>query len=174
MRQNETCCWLITVDKSIVKRTVASIADRTGAIPSGAAPGRTKPRNTGPCRCGLLAAIKLPRTAIWLTKKEALNVPGSQLSSPQRGQHRKTPGQHKKAPSQHKKAPSQRKNISGLTLRHAVQIRAAATMQRQSSVLHKKAHTRPTASETGQTAVGKLAAAGTKSSDPVKRPFLLD
>ena len=50
-RQNETCCWPITAAKSIVKQTAAQIASRAGTMPSGAAPGRIKARNTGPCQC---------------------------------------------------------------------------------------------------------------------------
>jgi len=177
MRRNKTCCWLITAEKSIAKRTVAPIANRSGAMQQDAAPGRIKARKTGPCRSRPLVTIKLAGTAIKPTKieptkKEASSVPGNQLSSPQRGQHRKTPGQYKKAPNQykkvpgqHKKVPGQHKNTPSLPLRRAVQIRMAATTQPQPSVLHKKALTKQVADETGQTLASEPATAGTISSD---------
>ena len=170
MRRNKTCCWPITAEKSIAKRTVAPIANRSGTMPQDAAPGRIKARKTGPCRSRPLVTIKLAGTAIRPTKieptkKEASSVPGNQPSFPQSGQHRKTPGQYKKAPNQRKKGPGQYKNPPSLTLRRAVQIRMAATTQSQPSVLHKQALTKPVADETGQTLASEPASAGTKSSD---------
>ena len=135
MRQNETCCWPITAEKSIVKRTVAPIADRTETMPPGAAPGRTKARNTGLCRCRLQATKVSAGRGVEPTKREVSEVPGNQPASPQRDPHITIPGQF---------------------LSRNAHKRVAAISRLQTSVLRGEAQRKPAARETDQTLASVL------------------
>ena len=154
-RQNETCCWPITAAKSIVRQTAAQIASRAGTMPSGAAPGRTKARNTGPCRCR-------PRTNKVLAGSGARRKPTFLIDSRSTGKSAIEPHRGHPRSFQNRR---QGKIVPSQTLSRNAHKRMAATTQRQTSVLRKETRRKPAVSGQGQTVSGELAAVGPKSSN---------
>ena len=144
MRQKETCCSPITAEKSIVKRTAAPIAERAETLPSGAAPGRKKARNTGLCRCRRQATKVSAGTGIEPIKRELSEDPGNQLPSPRRDPRKTNPGR--------------------FLSRNAHQGVAALT-QLQTSVLHGEAQRNPAVSGTDQTLASVPVSVDLKSCD---------
>jgi len=139
--------------KSIVKQTAARIAGRAGTMRPGAAHGRTKAGNSGPCRFR-------PRTNKAPAGSGVRRRPTFLIDNHSTG---KSAIETRSGHPRSLEPRGQRKIVPSQVLSRNAHKKIAAKTHRQATVLGKKTRRKPAVSEQGQTVPGELAAVGQKS-----------